>query len=222
MLPPVLPVVLAQDGKPWTGSTRLSDLIGIPPEHEALLRPWQPELVFKLIELVRIRYQDLRGTPEGVLTLRALKAEPVNELLSDPVWDPETLEAISPDALERFLRYVYDRDVHRDAFLERMTGFNQFATLKSRLMTLAEQFRAEGREAGHAAGHAVGHAAGQAAGWAKAQRAAILRTLRLRFGSLPESLGAALETEQSQERLEALLDAAVCCSTLEAFVEQLG
>ena len=99
-----------------------------------------------------------------------------------------------------------------------MTGFNQFATLKSRLMTLAEQFRAEGREAGHATGHAAGHATG----WARAQRAAILRTLRLRFGSLPESLGAALEIEQSQERLEALLDAAVCCSTLEAFVEQLG
>ncbi len=164
-LPPVLPIVLAQDGKPWSGSRQISDLIQIPPEHETALRPWQPELVFKLIELVRI--PDFRGTPEGVLTLRALKAEPVDELLSDPVWDPDTLESISRDALERFLRDVYDRDLRRDTFMKRITSFEHSTSLKNKLMTLAEHFREEGRE--------EGQRQGEQKGLIFAMRAAVLR-----------------------------------------------
>ena len=212
-LPAVMPVVLAQDGKPWKGSTRLSDLIGIPPEHEPALRPWQPELVFKLIELVRIPYQDFRGTPEGVLTLRALKAAPVDELLSDPVWDPKNLESVSGDALERFLRYVYDRDLRRDAFLNRMTGFAEFTTLKTQLMTLAEQFREEG--------HQIGHQAGKAEGLLGAMRRAVLRALEIRHGAVPPELAARVQALDSQDALDRLHEAAICSCSVEDFARQL-
>ncbi len=165
-LPPVLPIVLAQEGKAWAGSTWLSDLIQIPPEHETALRPWQPELVFKLIELVRI--PDFRSPPKGVLTLRALKAEPVDELLLDPVWAPDTLESISRDPLERFLRDVYDRDLRRDTFMKRVTSFEHSTSLKNQLRALAEQFCEEGREEGQRQGEQqradICHACSGAAG----------------------------------------------------------
>jgi hypothetical protein len=91
-----------------------------------------------------------------VLTLRALKAEPVDELLSDPLWDPDTLASISRDALERFLRDVYDRDLRRDTFMKRVTSFEHSTSLKNQLMTLAEHFREEGREEGQRQGEQKG------------------------------------------------------------------
>ncbi len=97
-LPAVLPVVLAQGRRPWRTSTRLADLIDIPSGLEELLRPWQPSLAYHLLELLRIRYEAIEGTPERILTLRALKAEPVNELLGDPLWDESLLFSISEDA----------------------------------------------------------------------------------------------------------------------------
>ena len=103
-LPPVLPVVLAQSKRPWKTSQRLADLIDIPPGLEEVLRPWQPALLYHFLELVRIPYEALAGTPEGILTLRALKAEPMNELLGDALWDEPLLFCIPEDALERLLR----------------------------------------------------------------------------------------------------------------------
>jgi predicted transposase YdaD len=218
ILPPVLPVVLAQDGKPWNGATRLSELIGIPVEHEGVLRSWQPEMVFKLIELVRIPYADLRGTPEGVLTLRALKAEPVDELLSDPVWESGTLESISVDALERFFRYVCDREQRREEFFERLGRYEASATLKTRLMTIAEQLRAEGsREAWE-----KGREEGREEGLMGAKRAAVLRALELRLGAVPESAADRIRGVESVATLDALLEAAICAGSMQEFEQRLS
>jgi hypothetical protein len=216
-LPPVLPVVLAQDSKPWTGGTRLSDLIGIPMEHEAALRPWQPELVFKLMELVRIPYGDLRGTPEGVLTLRALKAEPVGELLSDPVWELRTLEMISGAARERFFRYMCAREQSRDAFLDRLARLEACPTLKSEFMTIAEQLRAEGsREAWE-----KGREEGRNEGVLGAKRAAVQRALELRHGTVPKRLSERVFSVGSADALDILLEAAICCSSVAEFEQRL-
>jgi predicted transposase YdaD len=51
---------------------------------------------------------------------------------------------------------------------------------------------------------------------------ATLRVLTARFGEAPEDLRARLESLASLERLEALLDAAVTCPTLDAFRGLLG
>jgi flagellar biosynthesis/type III secretory pathway protein FliH len=141
----------------------------------------------------------------------------VDELLSDPVWDPKNLESISRDALERFLRYVYDRDLRRDAFLNRMTGFNEFTTLKTQLMTLAEQFREEGREEGHQ----KGHQAGKAEGLLGAMRRAVLRALEIRHGAVPPELATRVEALDSQEVLDRLHEAAICSCSVEDFARQL-
>ena len=212
-LPPVLPVVLAQDGKPWTGAKRLSELIGIPLEHEAVLRPWQPELVFKLIELVRIPYPDLRGTPEGILTRRALKAEPVGELLSDPVWDLGMLEMISEAARERFVRYALSRGDNRAAFLERLSRLDALPTLKTQFMTIAEQLRAEGSREGWEKGLEEGALA--------AKRAAVLRALELRHGGVTARVSEQIQSLDSADGLDALHEAAICTGSMQEFEDWL-
>ena len=48
----------------------------------------------------------VEGTAEGILTLRALKAEPVDELLGEAMWDEALMVGISGGALEQLLRYI--------------------------------------------------------------------------------------------------------------------
>ncbi len=85
-LPAILPIVLAQGKSPWKTAPRLEDLLDLPVGMAEMLKTWQPSLKYHLLELVRIPYEDLRGTAEGILKLRALKAEPVDELFCDALW----------------------------------------------------------------------------------------------------------------------------------------
>ena len=73
-LPPILPLVLAQDNKPWKSSTRFADLIDIP-EGAGEMKKHIPDFEFQLVELFRMPFEKILGTPMGILTLRALKAE---------------------------------------------------------------------------------------------------------------------------------------------------
>ncbi len=142
-LPPIMTVVLAQGRASGNTTESLAPLIAIPPGLEADLQPSQPQLIYKLIELARLPYDQIKGTPDGVLTLRALKADPVDELLSDSVWDVPLLESVSPAALERFLRYVCCRHPSREALLQKIRQFPS-KKIEPALMTIAEQFRTEG------------------------------------------------------------------------------
>ena len=157
-LPAILPIVLAQGKRPWKTSTRLEDLIELPPNVAHILRPWQPALTYQLLELIRIPYEAFSGTPEGILTLRALKAEPMDELLSDPVWDEALLFSISEGALERILRYILNADVSIPQLKERLSKI-QTKPLQSKTMTSRSTQR--GRQTG---GRARGNPAGKTRG----------------------------------------------------------
>jgi len=215
-LPPVLPVVLAQDNRPWTTSTRLEDIIGIPEAMAEQLRPWQPTLRFQLLELVRMRYEDIGGTPKGILALRALKAEPMDELLSDPVWEKSILSVLSEGALERVMRHLYDGNVSREEFAERIRRLHA-EPLESTIMTLADQFRAEGLQTGLSQGRNEGRSEGQL----QAMRSAILRTLELKHGPLPQSIAHTLASTIDEVSLLRLLDRAVLSSSLTQFAQDL-
>jgi Putative transposase, YhgA-like len=69
-LPAILPNVLAQGKRPRKTSTRLEDLIELPPAVADILRPWQPTLAYHLLELAWISYDKIAGTPQGIRTLR--------------------------------------------------------------------------------------------------------------------------------------------------------
>ena len=215
-LPAILPIVLAQGKRPWKTSTRLEDLIELPSAVADILRPWQPTLTYHLLELVRIPYEAIAGTPEGILTLRALKAEPMNELLEDIIWDESLLFSISDGALERILRYILNAEVNVTQLKERL-GKIQTKPLQSKSMTLADQLREEGKQEGKLEGKQEGLSEGQL----RAFRTAVLRALEIRHGSCPEGIREALQSIDDPARLEALHENAFRSESLEAFAQSL-
>ena len=149
-LPPILPLVLAQDNKPWKNSTRFADLIGIPEGAEDI-KKHIPDFEFQLVELFRMPFEKILGTPMGILTLRALKAEKLQALLDDPVWDEALLVQLSPASFEMLMRYILDRDLDKPAFRKKLKAL-QNPKLSKNAMSLAEQFRQEGIRKGRQQG----------------------------------------------------------------------
>jgi hypothetical protein len=54
-----------------------------------------PDFAFRLIQLAAIPFDAIRGTPDGIFILRALKAEPIGRLLGNAIWDNNLLTNIS-------------------------------------------------------------------------------------------------------------------------------
>jgi hypothetical protein len=211
-LPAVLPIVLAQGRRPWKTAPRLEDLIDLPPGCAELLRPWQPALAYHLLELARIPYGELAGTPEGILTLRALKAEPVDELLDDALWDESLWFSISEGALERLLRYIFNAEPQVPKLRERIRKI-QTKPLKHKAMTLADQLRAEGKLEGKQEGLTEGRL--------RALREAVQRALEIRHGSLPDGVREAVEAVNDRLLLERLHEGAIKSASIEDFARLL-
>jgi predicted transposase/invertase (TIGR01784 family) len=207
-LPPVFPLVLTQGTKPWKTSTSLEDIIDLNSITSNGLRRLQPSFSYERIELFSTPYEAIGGTPEGILALRALKAQSTGELLSDPVWDEALLHSISKDALERLLRYIYNGEVNKTLFMDRIAQFKT-KPLQKKTMTLADQFREEGKLEGITEGEMA------------AYRRLIIRTLTLKHGTVPKWLQEAIHLIHDASRLEALHDHAFCSTSLEAFAENL-
>ncbi len=229
-LPPVFPLVVYQGAAPWKSGTRLRDLIelepGDPNEH------WQLGLEFSVIELFRTGYEELRGTPEGILALRVLKADAVGELLSEPVWRVEEWRKLSGAALYRVMRYIASRNRDREALRHHIEQLRE-PRLEEAYMTITEQCWAEGRAAGHAAGHAVGREEGiregENRGALAEKRRAILRAMEVRYGSASRSIrdrisghiAVRIHAIESGPALDQLLEAAICSASVEDFERQL-
>ena len=211
-LAPILPLVLAQDSDCWRTSTRFHELFAFPLGSWEAVRDCTPDFAFRLLELVDLPYEDICGTPEGILTLRSLKAEPLGELLHSLVWDRELITGVSREAVERFFRYVLNADVDREAFKAKVFAQGS-TTLTSAAMTLAEQFRQEGLQTGLEKGRQEGEI--------HSRRQALQDVLEVRFSPLPVGLTDALSGVSELGKLEQLLKVAVVCPDLESFVLKL-
>jgi len=225
-LPAVFPLVLAQGKRPWKTSTKLEDLIDLPSDIAEHFRPWQPALLFHLMELAR--HEKLHGNPSGILALRALKAEPFDELLSEVVWDEPLLQRISEDALEHFLRYIVDADVDESLFLQRIHSL-QSPPLTPHTMTLAERLIQRGKNEGISEGMSQGMSQGMSEGLSKgrfegqlhAMRSAILRALELKHGQVTRGVAEAVASITDEPTLQNLHDRAILSSSIEEFAQHL-
>lgn len=215
-LAPIVPVVLAQDKNHWKTSVRFHELFIFPESGKEMVLGCTPDFAFRLLQLVDIPCEDIRGTPEGILTLRSLKAAPLDELMRDPVWDRAVITGVSREAVERFFRYVLDANVDKDAFEARV---QQLASqnLSALAMTLAERFRQEGRQMGREEGWEEGRQEGEI----QSQRKALINVLETRFHRAPAGLIETISAISDLPTLERLLKTAVVCSNVEAFASSL-
>jgi predicted transposase/invertase (TIGR01784 family) len=146
-LPIILPVVLAQNAKAWKVKPQFSSLLDIPQGLEAHLAPYLPDFQFDLFQLAEHSFESMPGTPAGILILRVMKAERLDQLLDDSVWDETLIKQISLELFQILLRYILAADIDKDAFKSRLQLIKDPQT-KSSAMTLAYQLRQEGRQEG--------------------------------------------------------------------------
>jgi len=207
-LPPIVPIVLAQSDKLWQAPVRFSDLIEVPSNLANDLAAHTPDFSYSLVELYRIPFDKILGTPMGILTLRALKAERIGALLDDTVWDEPLLTQLPPFAIEMLLRYILRADIDKDQFLRKVKNITN-PSIQSSIMTLEQQFRQEGRQEGHQEGQIF------------SKQQAVIEVLETRFEQVPEGLIEAIENINDLPRLTQLLASAARCTDLEAFAVSL-
>jgi predicted transposase YdaD len=212
----IVPIILAQNSKPWLASPRFSDLIESPPGLASDLAPFTPDFLYRLIELCNIPFDKIFGTPMGILSLRALKAERIGELLDDIVWDEALMVQLPPFAMEMLLRYILRADIDKDQFLRKIKNITN-QSIQSSAMTLEQQFRQEGRQEGHQEGRQEGHQEGQI--FSKQQ--AVIEVLETRFEQVPEGLIEAIENIDDLPKLTQLLASAARSTDLKAFAAAL-
>ena len=207
-LPAILPLVLAQDNKPWKSSTHFADLIDIPEGAGEDIKKHIPDFEFQLVELFRMPFEKIFGTPMGILTLRALKAEKLQALLDDAVWDESLLIQLPSASFEMLMRYILDRDLDKPAFRRKLEKLRN-PKLSKNAMSLAEQFRQEGRQEGHQEGLIF------------SKQQDILEALEIRFQRVPGGLREEIEAIIDTKKLTHLLRAAITSADLESFAAEL-
>jgi hypothetical protein len=208
-LPPIIPFLVSQSDRPWSGPLTLHELLKIPEVCEPALRPYQLQMNIHVLDLFNTRYKDLRGTPDSVLALRALKAKPVGELLSDAVWDAAVLQNVSTDALTSFLLYTLDAEDDPNAVIQRTQQFHSQAMNTAR-MSAAQQLIEQGRSQGEREGHREGISM------------SLLQNLLTRFGVVPDSIRSQLTATTSPDRLMSLLPLSIQCVSLQSFQDALS
>lgn len=207
-LPPIVPIVLAQSNKLWQAPVRFSDLIEVPSNPATDLVAHTPDFSYRLVELYRIPFDKILGTPMGILTLRALKAERIGALLDDSVWDEPLLMQLPPFAIEMLLRYILRADIDKKQFLRKVKNITN-QSIQSSAMTLEQQFRQEGRQEGRREEQI------------RSKQQSVIEVLETRFEKVPEGLIEAIENINDLPRLTQLLASAARCPDLEAFAASL-
>lgn len=158
-LPLIVPVVLAQNSQPWELSHEFGALFDVPPELSSEARSFVPDFTFQLVQLAELPFEKIVGTPAGILVLRTLKAEQLEQLLGAEVWDESIIQRALP-TFEMVLRYILSQtEIDKTAFAGRVAAI-QSPDIKDIAMTLAQQFRQEGHQEGHQEGRQEGRQEG--------------------------------------------------------------
>ncbi len=154
------------------------------------------------------------------MALRLLKAFAGDALLSDWVWDETLLVRISGDALERWIRYLYDAELDEKSFEQRLETLHS-ASMKTKGRTLAQRLMDRGRQEGRQEGREEGWQEGREEGKTEAIQRSILGVLEAKHGRVPEGLREAIEEIRDLTRLEALIARAALSESLEQFAQGL-
>ena len=199
-MPVILPVVLAQNAEAWHLSPQFSALLDLPSGLQDELRPFVPDFTFRLIQLASLPFDSIRGTLAGIMTLRVMKAERLDDLLNHFVWDEPLLLQLPQEVRERLLLYIIDGRIDIEAF-HRKVQLIANPELQTTAMSLAEQLHQKGLE--------------------KGLRQTLIKILQRRFGQIPEGLVEAIDGIHETAGMESLVDAALDAASMEEFARAL-
>ena len=217
-LPAILPVVLAQNAETWQIPTRFADLLDLPAG--GALAGRVPDFLFPLIQLADIPFDKIVGTPAGILTLRVLKAEREEKLLGNEVWDEPLLARVPREIFEMILLYIFSNaNIDKKGFAHKVKTLKS-AEIKDTAMTLAQQFRQEGRDEAITLAQQF-RQEGRQEGRQVALQEDIIEVLSVRFEHVPEGLKEAIGEIAEELRLRALHKAALRATTLESFTNSI-
>ena len=199
-LPVIFPIVLAQNAKVWNISTQFSSLLDLPARLWDDVRPFVPDFTYRLIQLAQLPFSELHGTPTGIMTLRVMKAERLDDLLNHFVWDEPLILLLPQDVRERLLLYIIHGGIDIEAFHCKVEGLTN-SELQTTAMSLAQQLHHNGRKEGI--------------------QNSVIEALEIRFEHVPAGLAEAIRGIHDEARLHSLLKAAIQAATLEAFTAAL-
>jgi len=210
-IPVILPVVLSQNGEVWHLPTRLSELLDLPEQIRPYLSPFIPDFQYHHLQLAEMPFESIPGTPAGILVLRTLKAERMDQLLSDLVSDEALLNKTPLEILQLVLSYILDADIDKEAFESKVKAIQTQST-RSTAMTLAQQYIQQGIEQGIDRGIRQG-----------LQQGELAITLRLLMRKFPAIAGQAEPIIRGfdEERLLAFSEALLFLPSDEACMEWL-
>ena len=164
-------------------------------------------------------FEKILGTPMGILTLRALKAEKISALLDDAVWDEMLMVQLQSEEFERFLRYILDRDIDKPDFRRKLKTITDPKLIEN-AMSLAEQLREEGRQEVRSLAEQL-RQEGHQEGLIASKQQDIVEALEIRFGTVPEGLREEIQLIADPAKLTNLHRAAIRCADMESFAREL-
>jgi predicted transposase YdaD len=218
--PQIVSTVLAQNGSVWNVDPTLSSLFSFTGPDDPMRR-YLPDFLYELIQLAALPFDAIRSTPDGILTLRVLKAERSGELLTDPIWDEELLAKVLIDTFHLIVSYMYSRDsVDNDALFHKIKSIGS-EPHRTAAMTLAQKLRQDGIQEGIKTGELKGREDGRMEERTDSRRQSVLEALALRFGPIPNALRDSLNAIADPDKLRALHRAAIVSDSLEAFASSL-
>ena len=117
------------------------------------------------------------------------------------------------------MRYILDRDLDKPAFRRRLKTLRN-PKLSKNAMSLAEQFRQEGREETRSLAEQF-RQEGRQEGLIFSKQQDILEALEIRFQRVPEGLREEIESITDSKKLTHLHRAAITSADLESFAAEL-
>ncbi|MBI2929890.1 MAG: Rpn family recombination-promoting nuclease/putative transposase [Verrucomicrobia bacterium] len=163
--PCIVPIVLHQGGEPWTVSTRFFDWLAMPTGLQSELTRFQPDFEHALVDLSRMPLEQIGGELVLRLGLTLMKAAREDRL---EAWlerfGPTLGELLSrPDRVGIFralMRYALHVDAKMPSTVEEFVARVQDQTVKSDVMSIAEQLIERGERQGEQRGEQRGLAKG--------------------------------------------------------------
>ncbi|MFE6858948.1 Rpn family recombination-promoting nuclease/putative transposase [Nocardia sp. NPDC057668] len=192
-LPAVIPVVVhaGTDGKPWSHSVEVADLIDVEPAMAAALSGVLPRMGFLLDDLATVDAAALlaRRPARVRVVLMLLKSAPGNQHLerdlSALIADLITLTSAEVDRVLEYILVVSDTVVG-----DLLPVIDQLGPeIKEAFVTTADRLRVEGRVEGRVQGLAEGRTAGRAE--------MLIELLSQRFGPVPTAVADAIRAQSS-------------------------